>query len=277
MTIGAAWVRTTARGAQELLLVSDSRLSGAGYLDASPKVFTLPRTDAAICFAGDTYFAYPLIAQIAQAIRSHYPMKDRALDYVPFRTYVTNLLNALFDHYDSYVEELMSPDTAFLLGGYSWFRKEFCIDLISYNKGTSRFDRREHKKGIGKFGKVQFVGDWKKVALRRLHNLLRERHGKNALSKESTTHGAFNYEPFEVIRDLLREAGPNDTIGGAPQLVAVSQHMNSRQTAIYWPTKEHGEVFIGGRPVFDFENIENWIMDPDTFESTHTHFNQAQV
>jgi hypothetical protein len=277
MTIGVAWVRTTSRGAQELLLVSDSRLNGAGYLDAGPKVFTLPRSDAVIGFAGDTYFAYPLIAQVSQSISSHFPLKDRAIDYVPFRTHVVKLLNAIFAHYQTDFEALKTPDTEFLIGGYSWFKKEFCIDQISYRKRKKQFEHRECKCGLGNFGKVMFVGDWAKEAQNRLRNLLIGRYGAESLSTDTQSKCRFNYEPFEVVRDLLREAGPNDTIAGAPQIVAVSQHMNSRHTAVYWPTKENGKVFLGGRPVFEFENIENWIIDPDSFESSHLHYGRDNI
>jgi hypothetical protein len=76
-------------------------------------------------------------------------------------------------------------------------------------------------------------------------------------------------EPFEVVRDLIRTAAPEATIAGAPQLVSVSQHMNARHTAIYWPTKTTGNVFLGGRQIFDFEQIENWILDPDRLEKRH--------
>jgi len=274
VTICAAWVRTTKKGAQELLFASDSRLHGAGYLDASPKVFTLPRSDSAICFAGDTYFAYPLIFQIAQSIRSHYPLKDRAIDYIPFRTHVIKLLNEMFASYETYAEELENPDTSFLLGGYSWFNKEFCIDKIDYRKGKKQFEHSPCTNGIGNYGKVMFVGDWAKTATHKLHEMLIDSYGHESLSKHSSVDRSFGYEPLAVIRDLLRNAGPNDTIGGAPQLVAISQHMNSRHTAVFWPSKEEGKIYLGGRPVFEFENIENWIIDPDSFESHHLKYSK---
>lgn len=235
-------------------------------------MFTLPRTDAAICFAGDTYFAYPLIAQISQAIQSHFPLRDRAMDYVPFRTQMVKLLNAIVANYQAYVEEMKNPDTAFLLGGYSWFRKEFCIDKISFNKGLGRFEHKTCESGIGNFGKILFIGDWAREASHRLHSILRKKYGEESLIRGGPIRESLGYEPLAVVRDLLRGAGANDTIGGAPQIVAVAQHMNARHTAVFWPNKEAGKIFVGGRPVFDFENIENWIMDPDTFESVHLHF-----
>lgn len=254
------------------MFASDSRLSGAGFLDASPKVFTLPRSDSIICFASDTYFAYPLILQISQAIQSHYPLKDRAIDYVPFRTHLLKLLNAIFSSFDAYIEEFKNPDTSFLLGGYSWFNKEFCIDRLYYNKGKARFEHSPCQMGIGNFGKVLFIGDWAKQATHNLFEKLMNVHGPDSVGRGSAVDHRFDYEPFEVIVELLRSAKKQDTIGGAPQLAAISQHMNSRHTAVYWPNKQSGNVFLGGRPVFDFENIENWIIDPDTLESGHRQF-----
>ncbi|WP_018861577.1 hypothetical protein [Thioalkalivibrio sp. ALJ3] len=276
MTIGVAWVRTTHRKAQELMLVSDSRLNAGGFLDAGPKVFTLPRTDAAIAFAGDTYFAYPLIAQVSQSIASHFPLKDRAIDYVPFRTHVIKLLNSIFAYYRTELKELRVPDTEFLLAGYSWFKKEFCIDRIYYVSGKTRFEHRECKTRFGGFGKCMFIGDWAKKGERQLWSILSDRFGLESVSSDEPSENQFDYEPFEVVRDLLRNAGPNDTIAGAPQIVSVSQHMNSRHTAVYWPDKSCEKVFLGGRPVFGFENIENWIMDPDSFESSHLSFGQRR-
>lgn len=274
MTICTAWVRTTNKGAQELLLVSDSRLSGAGYLDSSPKVFTLPRSDAAICFAGDTYFAYPLIIQIIQSIQSHYPLMDRAIDYIPFRTHTIKILNEIFANFDTYIEEFKKPDTSFLLCGYSWFKKEFHIDKIEYRASKNQFEHTPCTKGVGNFGKVLFIGDYAKTANKKLTELLIDQHGHESVTQNSTVTESFGYEPFMVLRDLLRSAGATDTIGGAPQMVSISQHMNSRHTAVYWPKKEGGKIHLGGRPVFDFENIENWIIDPDTFTSDHLMFNK---
>jgi hypothetical protein len=185
---------------------------------------------------------------------------------------VLKLLNSIFSSFNNYVEAFSRPDTAFLLGGYSWFQKEFFIDTISYNRALARFEHRECKRGIGNFGKVAFVGDWAGKAQHELYSRLRARYGDESISARSTLQRKFGYEPFEVVRDLLRAAGPNDSIGGAPQIVTVSQHMNSRHVALHWPRREGGKIFIAGRPVFDFEKLENWILDPDTFETSHQSF-----
>jgi hypothetical protein len=59
MTLGMAWVRT--KGTTQLLVASDSRLSGGRYWDSNPKIILLPRSDCVMSFAGDTNDAYPLM------------------------------------------------------------------------------------------------------------------------------------------------------------------------------------------------------------------------
>lgn len=80
MTISIAWVRKI-KGSEELILVSDSRLSGnATYWDQCSKVLTLPRSDSAIGFAGSTDFAYPLMQQLYLSISSYKRSRDRVIE-----------------------------------------------------------------------------------------------------------------------------------------------------------------------------------------------------
>ena len=69
MTLLTSWVRKRSDGNEELIIASDSRINSAGNLDCAPKILPLPRGDAAIAFAGDTYFGYPLILQLQQQDR----------------------------------------------------------------------------------------------------------------------------------------------------------------------------------------------------------------
>src|SRR4051794_36376632 len=71
MTIGVGWIRGDPAGG-ELWIASDSRLSGDGNLwDDCPKLFLLPRRDAVAAFSGSTAQAYPLLIQLANAIRAY--------------------------------------------------------------------------------------------------------------------------------------------------------------------------------------------------------------
>jgi len=53
MTVTLAWVGRRNDGIQHLYFAADSKLTGARF-DASPKILTLPRSDRALCLAGDT-------------------------------------------------------------------------------------------------------------------------------------------------------------------------------------------------------------------------------
>jgi hypothetical protein len=57
---------------------------------------------------------------------------------------------------------------------------------------------------------------------------------------------------------MIAGAGRNDTIGGAPQLIRITQHMNTRALCVRW----EGQDTLFGRPLFDYENIDYWIVDP---------------
>lgn len=269
MTIVCAWVRASKRGAEELIVCSDSRLSGGGTLDCSPKVFQLPRTDAVIAFSGATYLAYPLLLQMTQAINSHGPMRDGVLDYARLKSFLLRLLNELFGRFDTYLDAFKKPEHNFLLCGYSWFHKEFMIDRFEYDHYANRFQAHPVVKGIGNFGKIAFIGDVRKQANHQLITLLRRRYGDASVLPSSTLVRRYDMEPFEIIRDMLRSARPEGSIGGAPQLISLCQHMISKPLGIFWPDKKSNDVFVNGRPVFDFENIDSWIIDPDSLKKSH--------
>jgi len=52
----------------EMIVASDSRLSGGQAWDGNPKILMLPRSDAVLAFAGYTGVAYPLMIQAYNAI-----------------------------------------------------------------------------------------------------------------------------------------------------------------------------------------------------------------
>jgi hypothetical protein len=269
MTLAIAWVRKLANGGEELIIAADSRLGGGNRLDCCPKIMTLPRTDSAICFAGDTEFAYPLMLQLYLAIDAHSPSKDRSMDIHQMMKHALKVFNSMRDSVHDYAKGMDIPQTSFILGGYSWVRKSFSIWLIHYKVKEMQFAIRPAEKWIGNFEKIVFAGDWAKVCETRLIKLLRERYKLTSSGSESK---GFNLEPFEVLRDILRESKPEDTIGGPPQIIKVYQHMNTRPFAVYWPNKESKKISLLGRPLLSYENTDYWILDPDTLESSHPRF-----
>jgi len=241
MTIAIAWVRKLANESEELLIVADSRLSGGMIFDCCPKIMTLPRSDSAICFAGDTNYAYPLMLQLYLAIDAHSPLRDRSMDIHEMRSHALKVFNSMRDMVMSDHSDLKNPNISFILGGYSWERKLFSIWHIHFKKSEACFAYRPAKSWIGDFDKIVFVGDWAKEAEKRLIKLLQYRYNKS-LTSQGKAKFNFNMEPFEVVRDILRENAYNNnvSIGGPPQLVKVYQHMNTRPIAVYWPNRNSG-------------------------------------
>lgn len=274
MTLAIAWIRKLSNGSEELLVAADSRLGGGHRLDCCPKIMVLPRSDSVICFTGETEYAYPLMLQLYLAIDAHSPLRDRAMDIHEMKNHALKVFNSMRDSVHTYAKGYDIPDTTFILGGYSWFYKSFSIWHIHFKASEKRFVARPAKKWIGNFEKIIFAGDWARKGERRLIELLQQRH--QLTSYGSNTHG-FNMEPFEVLRDILRESKSEDSVGGPPQLIKVYQHMNCRPIGIYWPDKASQKVSLVGRPLLDYENTDYWILDPDTLETTHKRFPSSKV
>jgi hypothetical protein len=284
MTVAVAWVRQLP-DCQELVFVTDSRYSGDGRnFDACPKIMTLPRTDCAIAFAGYTGHALPMMLQLVQAIDSYAPARRRSQDISTLKSHALKV-------FDGMSKQLLSspnvskpeddtPDATFLFGGYSWIKKGFELWKISYSKPLKRFKADSalwihylvsQKKmlffrGQSKvpdllpLGRIVFAGDQGDLAKATLQEKLRQ--------SENTPSGKrLDWEPFEVIRDMLRDRRHSETIGGGPQIVKVYQYMQSAPVGVYWPNKNSGKVIFGGRRCLEYENLERPVLDPDTLQS----------
>src|SRR5690242_6932732 len=87
-----AWVRSTG-GIRELIVISDSRLSGGQFWDANPKIMLLPRSDCVISFAGNTSAAYPLMLQAYNAIAMFDAATNRRLDIPALKGHLIRVFN----------------------------------------------------------------------------------------------------------------------------------------------------------------------------------------
>jgi hypothetical protein len=261
MTLGIAWVRNIG-GVRELVVASDSRLSGGQHWDSNPKIMLLPRSDAVISFAGQTDDAYPLMLQVFNAILMHPAARDRALDLPELKGHLLRVINKA----RSVISDLprghsgaVIKDARFMFSGYSWRQKRFRVWTLHFDKEIDRFTFRPMspwKAQTGSTKEVAFVGDTSVVlaAKAALVSLLRDR-GK-------IKSGGLDMEPFEVLRDMLR-AQKYPEIGGAPQLVKVYEYMNSHAFPVLWPTAESGQVSLLGRPLLPYEKPAGRIVDPD--------------
>lgn len=259
-----AWERIIPGGTSELLVVSDSRLSGGKSFDCCPKILTLPRSDAFICFAGDTDYAYPLMLQFSMSIENYARSKDRAMDLHDLKTYALKVFNSMRDSVHSYSEGQEIPGTTFIIGGYSWIRKKFSMWKVHFSPKEKRFI---FKTQSGRLKDIIFIGDWAKTAEQKLIQRLRD---EDRFSGDIS----LGMEPFEIMRDLLRADLKNQSIGGPPQLVKVWQHMNCKPIGVYWPDKASGKATLMGRTLLEYENPGVWMIDPDTMRTSHVYYSQ---
>jgi hypothetical protein len=281
MTIAAAWVRTL-KDCRELIIVSDSRLNGGKKMDCGQKVHMLPRSDAFIAFAGDTSWAYPLLHQVISSVSIYERSRTRAQDIVELKSHVLKVFEGIraFVH-DSVGNEGM-PSVEFLFGGYSWIRKRFMIWRIHFQQGMNSFEANPAKTWKGT--PWIFAGDKRHVdtARLRLSTLLNSRH----MGPHQVPEFKLDWEPFEVIRDMLREAENDvmkyryESIGGAPQVLKIYEHLSSQYLGVDWEIENQLNskgIYICGRKSLTYESPSVWILDPDTFMTRNEMYSESNV
>ncbi|WP_343733533.1 hypothetical protein [Acidovorax sp.] len=262
MTLAAIFIRKVPnrRNRDELIVVADTTLTGGQRFDQGTKIFQLPRSDALFCFAGDTYYAYPLALQLAAAIGSYSRSADRRH---PLRRVVQHASRifaqsfALIHHKPSDGLPVDMP-ASFLFGGFSWHDNAFKIWRISMDREGQVFPLEEINSGYAFIGTNEALPD----AEARLQALLQQRQ---------KTQDSIDMEPFEVVRDVIR-AGTYDDIGGVPQIAKVFRHMTTHFFATLWPCAD-GVIrpHAFGRPLHGWEKTSWSIFDPDAI-----HFDAAR-
>jgi hypothetical protein len=260
MTISLAWVRKVG-AVKELVLASDSRLSFGCKWDCCPKILALPRGDAALCFAGNTMYAYPVMIQAIAAVSQHPKLLSRGMDLDDLKSHLLRVLNGMVSLIHDLPKDVdNTPDTTFLLGGWSWKNSKFKVWLLHYDASLKKFTFRPAGRwtGLNTDKVLSFTGDYSAEYKGRLISLLRER--------KKLQGGGFDMEPLEVLRDMLREPAFH-LIGGAPQMMKVYKYSNFQPYAVFWPDKAAETINLLGRPLLDYEQSAYLVLDTDTMKT----------
>jgi hypothetical protein len=258
MTLSMAWIRQVNQ-TNELVFASDSRLRGGDEVtDFGPKIFTLPRSDCLISFAGETDDAYPLILQMAHGIEFYQKSNDRRTDITQAKAIAIDVFNQIRGEYYDFPSDRTTagdPKVSFIFGGFSWRLSRFLIWTLHYQSDIDRFTFRPQRPwGGGNEEKVlAIVGDAKLEAKERILAKLKER--------DKLTGFGFDMEPFEVLRDMIRER-VDPTIGGAPQVAKVYRYLRTQHFAVNWP-KSDGRPHALGRPPLAYEEFDLPVINPD--------------
>ncbi len=165
--------------------------------------------------------------------------------------------------------------TRFLFGGWSWLYKRFFIYPIQYSAAHQRFLAYSHSKQKRRLqlphGEICVcIGNYTAEFRAKLTRIVRDR---KLLS--------LNYEPMDVLADMLCDPKYTDrrgtapfysnrdgpgAIGGAPQALKIYEHANTRPIAMRWPRHGPQNVTLFGRPLYDWEHTFNPIYDTETCE-----------
>jgi hypothetical protein len=227
----------------------------------------LPRNDSAIAFAGSTDDAYPLMIQMINSVRMFPPSLDRSMDIEDVRGHTVRIFNGMRDQIKNLPVGLTEPwptDAVLILGGLSVRRNQFKIWTLHFDHAINAFTYKPAARWRGDGGSkyVTFAGNRTDEAKERLVNLLRD---KNKLGS-----GGLDMEPFEVLRDMIRERA-DDHIGGPPQVMKVYRHMNVVPFGVKWMVGNSTQFCLHGRPLLDYEAPRYPILDPDSLEIHHVY------
>jgi hypothetical protein len=258
MTLVVAWTRITRTG-RELWLMSDSRLSGGKFWDYGPKIFGIGRSDGVIAFAGDTAWAYPLIAHISSYIESFINLRERTIDLTEAYDLILKMMNDSLNYISEPADpSLRVPDCSFIFAGYSARRKGYFLRRVVFHPTRRRFEDRPAREFGGE--SVALIGDSGPVnALARRLSERRRATGR--------THARLGVAPAEAFFEVLSSKRFPE-IGGAPQLAKVYQHMGQRHFGVYWPAEANSDeqhIYLRGRRLGTFEVLDHpWVYDPST-------------
>lgn len=262
MTLSMAWIRTPGVS-QELVFASDSRLSAGADWDCCPKLLALHRGDCVISFAGSTFDAYPLMLQFGNWTQMDPLARERSKDINDLKKRMRLVVNDMWN----FISDLPKgqkhpdpPDCELIFGGWSWKTLDFRAWHFHYvpSRGIMDFSSFGGGVSIGRDHPIIFAGTRAAVeqARDRIIELLKERE----MFRTGVRY--FDMEPFEVLRDIIREQKFPD-VGGPPQIIKVYQSGNSKPFAVKWEMTHSREIAVLGRPLFPKEKTHLSIIDPD--------------
>lgn len=278
MTLVLAWIRKVGI-TEELCVASDSRVTSGKAWDCCPKIKAFNRADSVLAFAGDTAYAYPMMEQVSNSINFHPKLSTRALDITDLKGHIGRVISNMREYlhdsiqpYKKFIPE--NPETQFLFAGYSWKYGKYKMWKLEYKSKKNQFIIYEcqtlMKNQLVVLADTSQNKDFEGLKLR--ENLIRRRIFLRMEQKGKKQGDFFDMEPFEVLRDIIR----NDddwAIGGTPQLVKIYKHLNTMAYGIFWPNKESQQITIMGRPIMKYESFRNPIIDPDSLEKSYMKIN----
>lgn len=262
MTLVAAWLRKNST-LYELVVASDSRISGGESWDACPKVMTLPRPGTAIVMSGDAAEAYTFLLQAINTCNLLDGNKTGRTDL----HYLAKKLRDVYADLRNHVYDLPfgqtrpeTPNLDVAIFGWSWRHLGFEGYSFAYDRqGVLRMSNIGSLRRDAAYP-LHLMGDAASDARRRITRMMRARglprpiRGDPEASRVARD-AFFQWEPLEVIVEMAGDEAVR-TVGGPPQVIRIYQYGEAE--AFVWRTAEAD--YFGGRPIQSSERFDRRIM-----------------
>ena len=245
MTLCAAWVRET-EDSKELVFATDSTLTGGEKWNHGVKLFELPRQDCLLCFAGETYRAYPLILNLTAAIKHNERLSNPQLDIADVLYSVaelfTELVRSIFNKPKGDADYIGS-EAKFLFGGWSWRENRFRIWRLQYSVDVEGFIYVEESQS-SRSRVCAFLGD-PEDATKNIAQIALQ-HYKDELTRLDKFDSQLDMEPLRVLIDVSLDPNIYE-VDGALQIGKVYRSGNHEFFGIMWRSVKGEPYFLGKR------------------------------
>lgn len=263
MTLVTAWVRRNTN-LHELVIASDSRISGGESWDVCPKIIPLPRPATAMAMSGDATEAYAFLLHaintcgLLEGNRTGrtdlgYLAKELRETYADLRRHVRDLPRDQ--------EKPDVPNLEVALFGWSWRNLAFEGYRYSYDKVGAL---RMHSIGMLATDRPyphDLMGDAASDAGARLKSLMTSREMPvprrgDPNASNVAAEAFFDWEPLEVLVEVIKD-GSVRSVGGVPQIARIYQYGECE--LFVWRTVG-GTDYFGGRPIQATERFDRRIL-----------------
>jgi hypothetical protein len=202
-----------------------------------------------IAFAGGTYYAYPMMIQVANTILSWDKAANRRQSLEELKGHLLRVMNGMLTQITDPLIPAEHPDALFLFAGFSWKSQRFVLWTLHFDSDLGRFTFRPATRWRGgNTPKVlALVGDEREEAKMRLTELLR--------AEDRLQGGGFDMEPLEVLLQMI-DSPLFRSISGPVQIVKVYRNLQ----VVPFVVQRGGVRSLFGRRLLDYEESDAFPM-----------------
>jgi hypothetical protein len=263
MTLVVAWLRKNGT-LHELVIASDSRISGGESWDSCPKIVLLARPATAIAMSGQATEAYAFLLHAVNTCSLLEGNKTGRIDLGYFANKLRDTYADLRNHVKDLPNNQSKPDVPKLevaLYGWSWRHLAFEAYRYTYEQ-SGALKMHPINLAIDRPYPCHLMGDVASAADRRLKRLMLSRGLPRPMRGDPNAANVaakafLDWEPLEVLVDMIKDEEVR-TVGGVPQVIRVYQYGECEP--FVWRTS-HGIDYFGGRQVQAVERFDRRIME----------------